>query len=89
MREKVPLPDRIRDAPQLWVGMAYAYDAFAQLNSTRPQTLDGPGDIPWTAVDAFCRSRGLGGDDREDLFYYIRAMDAAFRKYVKEKRGHG
>ena len=48
--------------------------------STDRQIGFGIGPIPYSSILTFCAHKDLGAEETEDLFYIIRAMDAAFLK---------
>jgi hypothetical protein len=39
------------------------------------------GPIPWLAVDSYCNTNGIEGEQREDLEHHIRALDTAYLDY--------
>lgn len=84
MRRRRPLPSAIKDAPRLWLGSELFFDAFLDLQGDRSG--DGTGPIPWTCVNRYAREIELGADDRDDLHFYVRAMDEAWLEWYREKR---
>ena len=92
MRERVPLPDKIKNAPQLWLGLEFYYGAFFDLSPSR-QTAWEEGPIPWLAMDQYSRSLGLDDEQRSALFYLIRELDDAYlgfrRKQAESRRKAG
>jgi hypothetical protein len=84
-KERLPLPEAIQNAPQLILGLELYYRAFFELNTCR-QVGWVEGDIPWTAIDQWARSRDLSEEQREDLHHLIRQMDLAFLKHRAKKR---
>lgn len=84
MRERQPLPQAIRDAPELDVGLDMYYQAFADLSSCRPIGF-GEGRIPWTAVEQYADSLGLQGDQREDLHHHMTEMDMVYLEWSAKK----
>lgn len=83
-RERRPLPRAIANAPELNLGLEFAYSSFWELSSCRP-TGWGFGPIPYSTIADFIRAQELDEDDGEDFFYLIRAMDKAFLEYHAEK----
>ncbi len=61
------------------------WDTFWDLDSCRPMGFSGPGRIPWTAMLAHASLHGYSRDVFDFLWELIRAMDAAYLKYVAEK----
>jgi hypothetical protein len=84
MRERLPLPQRIQDAPELWIGLELYYGAFVDLNTCRPSGW-GMCPIPWTAIADYASVYRITGEQKDDLFYFVRAMDAAFMGYCQDK----
>ncbi len=84
MRERLPLPKRIQNAPELWIGLELFYGSFLDLNSCR---LSGWGlcSIPWTSISDYAEAYGIVDEQRDDLFYFIKAMDVAFLEYHEKK----
>lgn len=83
VRDGVPIPDKIQNAPQLNIGLELYYVAFQELNSCRALGMT-IGPIPWTAVKTYCDEHGIVSDLREDVFYYITQMDEAYLSYVSK-----
>lgn len=83
-RRKRPLPDVIKNAPDLLIGLELYFEAFIELNTTR-QTGWGAGPIPTSAIYEYAYCLGLDEEETEDLLYLIRKMDEAFLQYMKRK----
>lgn len=73
----LPVPDMIRNAPELLPGLDLYFVAFLELSTCRPATMAGVGPIPWTAIDQYAVAGGFTGDQRGTLFYCVRAMERA------------
>lgn len=88
MREGRPLPKKIRNAPELILGLEFYYNAFEDLSSCRELGF-GVGPIPWTAMKDYCHEYDItGDDDLEDFFYFIRQMDNAYLAHMaKSNKG--
>ena len=78
------LPERIANAPDLHLGMDLYFTAFIELSSCRPVGM-GMGSIPWTSIADYGEAYGFDGEQRDDLFFFVRALDKAFLDYYKEK----
>lgn len=87
LREHLPFPQAIRNAPDLWVGLGLYFGAFLDLDGDRPSgwTMR---PIPWTAIIDYAQAYNIMDEQREDLLYFVRAMDKAYMAHVakKEKR---
>ena len=88
MRRGLPLPERIKNAPELAPGLGIYLRAFYELDSCRPVGM-GEGPIPWTAVEDWCRSLGLDEEERDDVHYLVRRLDNAYLKHRESKRPKG
>jgi hypothetical protein len=86
MAEGLPLPKRIANAPQLAQGLELYYEAFWELSSARAVGF-GVGPIPWGVVDSYATRYAFDDEQREDLTYYVRAMDNAYIKHHQPKTG--
>lgn len=85
MREGLPLPSRIKNAPQLIFGLALYLQAFNNLTYSRSYGFV-PGPIPWSAIEDYCLKYGLDEEQAQDMHYYIRVMDNAYLEYLDKKR---
>ena len=85
MRERLPLPRKIAEAPALFQGLELYYDAFLELNSCRT-TGFGLGPIPWTAMCDYAEAFELDEEQKDDLFYYVRAMDVAYLEHQARRK---
>lgn len=77
MRERLPLPARIQNAPSLELGLELYYGAFLDLHTCRPLGLD-EGPIRWIDIHDYADRLELSEDQRDDLHYHVRAMDNAY-----------
>ena len=86
MRDRLPLPDAIANAPTLQLGLDLYFDAFWDLSSCRMSgfTL---GPIPWSAIFDYALAYAYDEDQRENLVHYIRVMDNAYRDFYATKTG--
>ena len=87
MRERQPLPDAIRNAPELGLGLDFFYQAFLDLNRDRTGMGDGP--IAWTTIEEYGRLSGLDEDDRDDLHFFVELLDSEFRGFWKDQEPGG
>lgn len=60
------------------MGLELYFDAFMDLSSCRQLGMGGVGPIPWTAMKAYADDFGLDEDAREELYYLMKRMDAAY-----------
>lgn len=87
MRERLPLPKRIQEAPELLPGMEFYFAAFSDLDTTRPIGME-LGPISWSAIQQYADYYELEPEAREDLHYHIRVLDNQFLMYHR-KRSRG
>lgn len=76
----MPLPPKIENAPELFVGLSLFFGAFIDLSTCRFKSDSGDGPIPWVAINTYCEHHCIEGEQREDLEYFIRRMDAEYLK---------
>lgn len=88
MREGLPLPDRIQNAPELQFGLMLYWIAFWELCSCRPSAFD-IGEIPWTAVQHYADDLELDEEQTEDLHYHVQAMDRVYIRHMRSKSKTG
>jgi hypothetical protein len=77
LKQNLPLPKAIANAPELELGLEFVYKAFWELSSCR-QCGFGIGYIPWPAIAEYAAFYGLEADEFDDFVYQIRAMDKAY-----------
>lgn len=86
VREGLPFPERMANAPELQPGLILYYNAWAELDSCRTAGF-GPGPIPWIAIEGYCRDLELTREQREDMHFMVRALDAAYLEHWQRKHG--
>ena len=83
----MPFPQAIANAPDLWMGLELFFGAFLDLDGDRPSgwTMR---PIPWAVIIDYAQAYNIVDEQREDLLYFVRAMDKAYMAHVtkKEKR---
>lgn len=85
LRENKALPEKIQNAPELFLGLDLYYTAFLDLNSCRAIGYGEEGPIPWTAISIYCERKRFDSETTYDMFYLIRAMDNNYLKWKAEK----
>lgn len=85
------LPDPIANAPDLWPWLHPYYAAFEELSSDRDidYFTGNVGFIPWSSIDSYCRRNRHMDYDFSLTLYYIRVLDAAYRKWIREHKPKG
>lgn len=84
-RQKLPLPKKIRDAPELHLGLEFYFSAFFDLTTCRPGGM-GMYPIPWKEILRYGLFFQLSFDQMEDLFFFMRRMDEAWITYFEKKQ---
>ena len=84
LRERLPFPQAIQKAPDLWIGLELFFGAFLDLDGDRPSGWS-MRPIPWTSLMNYAEAYNIVDEQREDLFYYVRAMDKAYVKRINEQ----
>lgn len=90
MRYRTPIPDKIKNAPELHFGLELYWGAFFDLNTCR-QVGMGIAPIPWTSILEYAMVHELDSEATDDLFYFVRTMDHAYiehhsKQTKKEKK---
>lgn len=76
-----PIPDRIKNAPQLKPGLSIFITAFFDLDSEREL----PRPIPWTSILKYGEFYGFCNELMDDLLYHVRELDSANLKRLSQK----
>ncbi len=85
LRERLPFPQAIQKAPDLWVGLELFFGAFLDLDGDRPSGFT-MRPIPWTTILDYAQAYNIAGEQREDLLYFVRAMDKAYIEHMTNKQ---
>ena len=82
MRFGLPIPERIKEAPELWLGNELFYTGFLELTSCRSI---GPalGPIPLLSILEYCIIKGIEGEQQDDFVWVIQRLD---HKYLEWSR---
>lgn len=89
VRQRLPLPTRIANSPELLFGLMVFYIAFMDLTSCRGTGYGTEGPISWLAVDEYADRRGFEAEQREDLHYFIGRLDSVYLNFKTEKLKDG
>lgn len=79
-----PIPDRILNAPDLFLGNDLFLDGFYELDSCRQIGL-AKGQIPFTAIVQYCEFYGFDQELAYDFCAIIRAVDNQLLNYEAEQ----
>jgi hypothetical protein len=81
---RMPLPDRIQNAPVLISGLELYLHAFFDLDSERSHGM-GVTKIPWSCIKDYALFYEFDSEQTSDLFYLIRKMDSEHVKSLAAK----
>jgi len=84
VRRKVPLPDAIRDAPELWAGLDLYWTGFMDLINSRSIGFS-LGPIDWRTIEDYCDKLDLDEYQKEAMHHHIGVMDTAFIEFKSRK----
>ena len=85
VRQGLPLPDRIANAPELLLGLDFFYSAFMDLTTCRGTGYGTEGPISWLSILDWANEYGVEGEQREDLFYHIQKLDEVYLTFKAKK----
>jgi hypothetical protein len=66
------------------MGLELFYGAYVDLDGDRPAGWS-TRPIPWGVIRDYGSAYGITGDQLDDLFYFIRAMDKAYIEHLNKK----
>lgn len=78
-----PIPDFIKNKPELDSGLDLYLQAYFDLDGERTHAF-GPTPIPTTSIIAYAQAFKFGDEELDDLVFYVRAMDTENLKRVKK-----
>lgn len=79
IRERRPIPEPIRNAPELGPGLEFYLSAFWDLHTCR-QIGFGVGPIAWTATQEYAKIVCESPEEINDFHYLIKGLD---NKYLE------
>lgn len=85
MRNRLPIPEKIANAPELLPGLELYFEGFKALTSCRNAAYMSEGPIPWTAMRDYCTEYGFDGEQREYFYHLIAVMDLVYLKHKTAK----
>jgi len=84
-RDRLPLPDAIKNAPELYFGLELFFGAFFDLATCRSGLGDGP--ISFLSIAEYARLYEFTPEQTEDLHYFLTEMDKVFMEWKRKKNG--
>jgi len=85
LREGLPFPDRIANAPDLIAGLELYYMGFVNLSDSRQIGMS-LGPIPWKVIQDYCVALELDEEQTEAMHHHLREMDAAYLEHYRSKK---
>ena len=85
-RERLPLPDKLANAPEVALGLELYYDAFWDLTTCRPAGFN-IAAIPWLAMREYTVAYRFDSEQCDWLYYLMRVMDQAYMQHHAPKKG--
>lgn len=85
LRERLPIPEAIKNAPELALGLELYFDGFWELDTCRSRGLD-DGIISWFAIRKYCKTLELDEDQTDKMHVVIPLMDQEYLKFRREKK---
>jgi len=82
--QKLPLPDWIKNRPELAFGLEFYYMAFMDLNSCR-QIGMGEGPIPWTDIYLYAQAYDIVEYEFDRFHHIMCSMDSAYLNERQKK----
>ena len=84
LRAGQELPEKIKNAPDLWMGNHFYYAAYMQLSSDRAGMELGP--IRFSAIERFADLHSLSYEERVDLHDILASVDNQYLAHINAKR---
>lgn len=83
MQFGMPLPDALKNPPELLPGLDFYLSAFHTLNSCRSMGM-GLGPIPWTSVVEYGKMYCTTRESFDDLQFHVKSLDECYLTWVNE-----
>jgi hypothetical protein len=74
VRNNLPIPGKIENAPELREDLRFYYEAFLELDCERDSGFQA-GAIKWSSIKEYGQFHELEEEQFENLFFFIRRMD--------------
>lgn len=86
----MPIPDRIKNRPQLATGLEFYWRAFTELSADRDIGM-AEGHIPWTAINQWALRHDIQGYEFERLVSVLKIVDTAYmeKRHSQHKKAIG
>ena len=84
-RNKMPIPEKILNAPELREDLAFYFNAFLDLDCDRDFGLS-MSPIKWSSIKMYCEYHNLDEEQSDLLFYHVRKLDNVRLKEDQKKQ---
>lgn len=84
IRERLPFPEKIKNAPQLHLGLDLYFTAFLDLTTCRPGGM-GLYPIPWDRIQDYGERFYFSDELLEEFHILIRKLDEAWVEHFDKK----
>lgn len=81
----LPVPDKIKNAPELRPWLQIYWTTFEDLGSCR-QVGMAVGPIPWTAINEYGKVYGFTEEQVRLCTWYIRELDTVYLKHLAKDK---
>lgn len=78
------MPEKIKNAPELRLGLQLFMNAFMDLSASRPSGF-GLSPIPWDAIYMYCVRGEMDEEQIEDTLYHVQRLDTAYLNWNAAK----
>jgi len=85
IRERIPFPEKMLNAPNLIFGLELFFFAFMALSASRQMGM-GLGPIPWDAIHSYCSAFNIDEEQEEEMHYHLGELDAVYLEYMRKKK---
>lgn len=83
--EKLPLPEKIQNAPSLWLGCELYYLAFMDLTTCRQLGFGIQGPISYLDIAAYCSYHGFSEETTNAMQFILPRVDQFYLDYWAKK----
>lgn len=85
MRDGIPLPKKIAEAPELQLGLELYFSAYLDLMTSRnPDSA-----ISWATMMGYARAYEFDEEQTDDLIFYVQRLDGAHMKWARSQAPKG
>lgn len=81
-----PIPDKVRDAPELRKGLELYFNAYMDLDDERQYGMMGACALPWSSIAMYSQFYGLDEEQTESMLFLVRRMDRANLLEMEKKQ---